>query len=144
MTKDQERIIELICGRAAQDRHGLPTRIYLKEGSPEYLEARRALARMLRSSTPLDLGLRCILADLIDPDRDEVERTIGFKNRREGKRSNAEAEKMVAEFIAARLQKGDQVKRAMSMAGERFGIKRSRLHEIWHEWSPILERLKHR
>jgi hypothetical protein len=140
MTRDEERTIELICGRRVQDKHGLPTRTYLKEGSQEELEARRALARILRSSKPLDLGLRCILADMIDPDRDEVERTIRFKNRREGKRSNAEAEKTVAEYVAAQIEGGGKVEFAVMKAIEKFGLKRTRVLEIWQIWKPILQR----
>jgi hypothetical protein len=145
MTKDQERIVELLCGRAEQDQHGLPAHIYMQDGSAEELEARRALARLLRSSTPIEIGLRCILADLIDPDRDEVDRQIKLKNRREGKPSNALAEKTIAEYIEAMLtDNGEtrQLKYAISKAEERFGLGRTRLLEIWREWRPILARLK--
>ena len=140
-TKDQERIIELICGREAKDKHGLPTRIYLKEGSPEELEARRALARMLRSTRPLDLGLRYILADMIDPDRDEAERTIRFKNRHMGKRSNALAEKTVARYIEAALPEANgKLESAVAKAMKKFGLERSRVFDIWRMWRPKLKR----
>jgi hypothetical protein len=141
MTRDEERTIALICGREAKDKHGLPTRIYLKEGSPEELEARQALARMLRSSRPLDLGLRCILADMIDPECDAAERTIRIKNRCEGKRTNPLAEKTVAEYMVAMLHEGDgKLEYAIAKATEKFGLKRTRLLKIWQVWKPILLR----
>jgi hypothetical protein len=142
MTEDQEQILNLICGREATDQHGLPTRIYFEAGSREELEARRALARMLRSSRPLDLGLRFILADMIDPDRDEVERTILFKYRREGKRSNPVAEKTVAEYVAAQLEDSGKLESAIAKAMEKFDLKRTRVLDIWRVWKPILQRLK--
>jgi hypothetical protein len=144
MTKDQELILYLLCGRMVWDECGLPTQIYLKDGSPEELEARRALARMLRSSQPLDLGLKGVLADLVDPDRDEVNRKINFGNRREGKPSNAMAE-IVAQYIEAMLQDGGetrQLKYAISKAADKFELNRSRLFEIWRDWKPTLKRLK--
>jgi hypothetical protein len=131
----------MLLGRTVQNARGLPETVYLQEGSEEELEARRALARELGSSKPLDLGLRFILAHMVDPDRDELDRVICFKNRRSGHPStNPEADKMIAEYIAARVQDGDQMKRAMSLATERFGLERTQLYEIWRVWKPILER----
>jgi len=142
---DEELIVHLLCGREVQDKHGLATQVYLEDGSPEELEARRALARMLRSSRPLDLGLRVVLADLVDPDRDDVDRKINFNKRREGKPSNAQAEKTVAEYIDAMLRdsgnKRQQLKYAISKAEAEFGLKRTRLLQIWQHWKPILQRL---
>src|SRR6516162_2635852 len=43
-------------------------RVGTKKGSARDLQARRMLARMLRSSEPLDQGTRLILADAVDPD----------------------------------------------------------------------------
>src|SRR5690349_6744675 len=69
VTRDQQLIISLLCGRIAREKH---QEAYLKDGSIEELEARRALTRLLRTSRPLDLGVRFVLADLIDPDQDAV------------------------------------------------------------------------
>lgn len=141
LTNDQERIIELICGRETKDKRGLPTRVYLKEGSPEELEARRALARMLRSTRPLDLGLRYVLADMIDPDRDEAERTMRFKNRRAGRPSNPEAEKMVADFVEAALSEANgKLESAVAEAMKEFGLERSRVFDILRNRKPKLKR----
>jgi hypothetical protein len=143
MTEDQKRIIELLCGRTVQDKHGLPQQVYLKEGSTEELEARRALARELRTSIPLNLSLRFAIAELIDPDCDEVERRIRFDRRREGRpSSNALAEKQIAEFIFARVQAGVKTESVIASAVKKFGLVRSRIFEIWRIWKPILKRAK--
>lgn len=133
-------IIELLCSRIVHDSRGL-SRIDYLEGDEE-LEARRALARMLKTSLPLDLGLRFLIADLIDPDCDEINRQIRFENRRKGKPSNAAAEKQVAEFIWSQRQTGVTMKRTVIDATAKFGLNRSRVLAIWKIWQPILQRLK--
>jgi hypothetical protein len=45
-----------------------PETRYLVKGCAEEVEARRAIARLLRSNYPLDRQLREHLADLFDPD----------------------------------------------------------------------------
>jgi len=142
MTRDQKKIIDLLCGHTVQDQRDLAQQVYLEEGSAEELEARRALARELRTSIPLNLGLRFLLAELIDPDCDAAERRIRFDRRREGKRSNAQAEKKIAEFIWARVQGGAQVKGAVSDAEVKFKLGQKRIKEIWGIWKPILKRAK--
>ena len=76
VTRDQQLIISLLCGRIARKTH---QEAYLKEGSTEELEARRALARLLRTSLPLGLGVRFVLANLIDTDQDVVNRRFDLK-----------------------------------------------------------------
>jgi hypothetical protein len=141
------RIIALLLGREEQDKRGLPTRVYLKEGSEEELEARRALACEFRSSEPLDRGLRNVLADLLDPDCDDfVDRKMTFKHRREGKRSNELAEKKVAEYILSKYHESanddgeGQLESAIAAAAEKFGLKRACLFKIWEVWQPIVTR----
>jgi hypothetical protein len=114
MTEDRQRIADLLYG-------------HLKDDS----EARRALACKLRSARPLDLGLRFLLADLIDPDRDEVDRCIRFGSRRSGRPSDALAEKQVAEFIFSKVQTREPVKVVIDDAVRKFGLKRARLLKIW-------------
>ncbi|HEY6700035.1 MAG TPA: hypothetical protein VI137_04330 [Pseudolabrys sp.] len=129
MTEDRQRIADLLYG-------------HLKDGSADEQEARRALACKLRSARPLDLGLRFLLADLIDPDRDEVDRCIRFGSRRSGRPSDALAEKQVAEFIFSKVQTGEPVKVVIDDAVRKFGLKRARLLKIWGHWKPILKRLQ--
>ena len=141
---DQRLIVWLLSGIPVRDKRGrwLPP-IYPKTGFEE-LEARRALARELRTSRPLDLGMRMLLADAFDPDRDEVEREVQFKYRRKGKRrANAMAENEIAEFIWARVQAGDKLESVVSTALKHFGYgEKSRSHviNIWSRWQPILKR----
>jgi hypothetical protein len=143
LTEDQKRILDLVFGRTVHDERGLPHKIYLVEGSPEALEARRALARELRTSLPLDLGLRSAIADMIDPDCDAAERQIQFEHRREGRPSNdVLAEMQIAEFIWSRVQGGDKTESAIQSAMEKFKLVRSRIFEIWRHWKPILKRRK--
>jgi hypothetical protein len=145
MTEDEKRqIVDLLCGPSVRDEHGLTRQSYLRDGSPEELAARRALARLLRTSSPLDLGLRFVLADLIDPDCDAVERKIRFERRRKGKPSSAHTEKTISEFIWALVEDGVKREAAFHSAMDRFGLKRSRILKIWSDWQPILKRVKGR
>jgi hypothetical protein len=126
MTDTARLIVELLEGRA--------------KGAREK-DARRALAQELRSLKPLDLGLRCFLADLIDPDRNEINLQIRFVRRRKGKPSNPATDKRIAQFIAG-IAKDDGVESAVTQAKQEFGLSRSRLMAIWGEWRPILKRLE--
>ena len=141
LTHDQQLVIHLLCGHIIRNKHQVPRTVYLKDGSPEELEARRALARELRKSTPLDLGLRFLIADLVDPDRDEGGRRIRFERRRRGQPSNALAEKEIAEFIWSQVRSGVKTEAAAVQAIKRFGLERTRIFEIWSHWQPILKRL---
>jgi hypothetical protein len=140
MTRDQWLILALVRGHVVPDKRGRPRTVYPKKGSALELEARSALARELRKSSPLDLGLRFILAEQIDPDGEDS-RQILFEYRRKGNRSNAMAEKQVAEFIRARAQAGG-MEAAFQNAIKHFGLKRARILEIWGHWQPILQKLK--
>jgi hypothetical protein len=144
VTRDQERIVNLLSGRVVRNKRGLPQVVYLKEGSAEELEARRALARVLRTSKPLDLGLRFCIADLIDPDNDGDGRRIRFEQSRKGKPSNALAEREVAKSIWLQVQAGVKTESAIKSATQEFGLQRSRILEIWGHWKPILRRLNRR
>jgi hypothetical protein len=142
VTRDQELVIGLLCGNSELDKRGLPDCRYPVDGSEEELAARRALARMLRSSRPIHPGVLSALADLIDPDRDEINRQIRFVNRRKGKPSKAAVEKKIAEFIRLEEAKLGKTEAAIASAEKEFGLKRARLFKIWGEWKPVLEGLK--
>jgi hypothetical protein len=141
--EDAARIRALLCGELVRDDRGRPRTVYLKLGSNEEKEARRALARMLRSSLPLDPGVRFVLGDLIDPDLTEVEQIIRFEHRRKGKPSNALAGKEIAESIWSQTRAGEKTETAVNRTMKQFGIGRSRTMDIWKYWQPILKRLKH-
>jgi hypothetical protein len=147
MTDDAKRIAELLVGRVVRDGRGVPRTEYLKEGSVEEKEARRALARTLRWGELLDInpGARIVLAALIDPD-DLGPRRIRFENRGPGAKSNSAGEQAVAEFIWAQIQvrgsRQGEEGRAKSEAEEKFKLRKSRVSEIWQRWRPALERQK--
>ena len=142
-TKDENRIISLLCGRTVRDERKLPQQRYLEDGSPKELEARRALARYLRTSRPMDFGVRSAIADLLDPDCIENERYIRFGHRRKGQPSrSALAEREIAELIWSHVQAGNSIDTAFRHVEEKFGLKQSSTKTIWKHWQPILRRLK--
>jgi hypothetical protein len=142
LDRDQGLVRWLLNGISVR-KHGRVTREVYPEAGSEEKTARRALARILRTSKPLDLGLRLCIADLVDPDRNEIEREIRFAYRRKGgRRASAVGENEIAEFIRAQLQAGTKLKAAVSNATEHFGFgkSRSRAMDIWRHWQPILKR----
>ena len=143
MSRERDLIVALLCGRPVVNKRGLSRITYLKDGSAEEKDARRALARMLRTSLPLNAGLRFTLGNLIDPDQELVERRIRFEYRHKGKPSNWLAEKEIAEFIWARVQDGRLTKPVFNQTQEMSGLERSRIRDIWRRWKPILVR-RHR
>ena len=125
----------------------------LKEGSNENLNARRALARLLRRPEQrLDLGLRWALAELFDPDPpplvdgeghcgkdDEQPFIIHLKRRRRGKPAKETvAERDIAVFIWDRHGKR-QMRDIVRAATKKFGPKRTQILKIWEKWQPILK-----
>jgi hypothetical protein len=143
MTKSQkqigEQIVELLGGHLEQSKRGRWQRRYLRKGSAEEKHARRALAKVLRTAKPLDLGLRWYLADLVDPDTDTPRRIV-FENRGAGRQSNADIEKQVAESLWREKQAGGKIEAAIKLAKKDFGLERSSVKKIWRVWKPILER----
>src|SRR5262249_920571 len=108
---------------------------------PEELAARRALARTLRSGK-FDLGALFTIANMIDPDCAKEPRYLRFGFRRGGNRSNALADKRVAEFIRAGERAGVKIEATVQEAMEKFGLGRRQVFNIWEEWKPILTRLE--
>jgi len=141
MKSDQKRIVELLRGRTVRDRHGLPRQTYLSDGGSDENEGRQALAKELRTARFLDMGLRLTLAELFDPISEVEERRICFEYRRKGRRSNAMAEKEIAQFIWSRTRDGKKVEAAIKSATEHFGLRRARTFDIWKRWQPTLRRL---
>lgn len=131
-TRDDKLIVHLLGGRVTWDKRGLPQHHYLQDGSAEELRARRALARYLRTSRTIDFGLRCLLADMIDPACEEAERRICFKHRREGQPAkSALAQKTIAEFI--RTCPGPK---PIAQAVAKFELSRTSVETIWRAANP--------
>jgi hypothetical protein len=112
-----------------------------KEGSPEDLEARRALARFLRGPLgPLDQAPLFMLAALIDPDkRDDLSLWLVFKRPR-GNRSRPMNHRRVAAVIWHELRAGKPQKAAVSIAREKCKVSRSKALEAFDEWKPLFEK----
>jgi hypothetical protein len=111
----------------------------LKEGSAEELEARRIIARLLRSSRPLNLGFRSMLADLIDPDDDVAEHRFVLKQR-PGNRKRSADHCRIAVYVWRRVAEGAQIKAAAIDAMGHFRVKRSTVMAAWSKWKPHIER----
>ena len=139
ITRDQKRLIDLLCGYTVQDKRGSPQQRHLKNGSADEKVARRALAQKRCCTTiPLDLGLRFVIAELIDPDCDEIDRRIRFVVPAQG-----QAIKCVCRETDCRIHVGEGAGRIkersppFASATNKFGLGRSRVLEIWTHWQPI-------
>jgi hypothetical protein len=112
----------------------------LNEGTPMELEARAAIARLLRSEGPLDRQLRDRLADLFDPDPPGWEqRKIKFKGRRKGGMTDFERNTKIADYIWAEVERGGQVTTAIESAAEKFALSDDSVEKIWARYRPLME-----
>jgi hypothetical protein len=90
----------LLDGYVEQDGHGRLRAKYFKEGSPEELDARRALAKHLRGDGALDRGIRTSLAALFDPAAPEWEqRKIKIVRRQRGNLIDHVANTQIAQHV---------------------------------------------
>jgi hypothetical protein len=109
-----------------------------KEGSAEDLEARRALAKVLRHG-PLDLSLRLMLASLIDPDlRGDMGRWPVFKRARG--RSKAVNDRRVAAVVWHRVKAGEKREAAYQFAAETLGVSFSTAEKAFAKWEDHFDR----
>jgi hypothetical protein len=112
----------------------------LKEGTAAELDARRTLARMLRSG-PLVLGVRVGLANAIDPDmRDSVGSWLTFKRSR-GNRSGKMDHRRIAAVVWHRRAAGDPFEAAIRAAMSKCKASRATVTAAWREWSPHFRKL---
>jgi hypothetical protein len=136
--RDRDQLAgELLVGRAVYDKRGLPRQVFLKPGSAKELEARRALAKVLR--TEHDWSVQTALADMIDPDSGYY-RYIHFQNRRAGKPNEFQAEYHIAEFILTRTKGGKLTKRVIGEVEDKFGVHTRHTRKIWTRWKQALVR----
>jgi hypothetical protein len=111
----------------------------LKEGSVEDLAARRALAEVLRHEK-LDMGIRLLLANLIDPDsRDDIGLWLVFK-RPQGRTKTIDRRK-VAAIIWKQVKAGIKKEAAVADAMKKCGVKsRDKALAAYKEWKPHFEK----
>jgi hypothetical protein len=109
-----------------------------KDGSTEDLEGRRALAKVLRHG-PLDLGVRCMLANLIDPDTtDDAGVRLVFK--RAPGRARTMDRRRVAAIIWHEIRAGIKKESAVARAMGECNVSRSKALEAYKEWKPAFEK----
>jgi hypothetical protein len=110
----------------------------IRKRSPRELQARRTLARMLRSERPLDLGLRFILADAVDPDGEGGKQLL---LKRKPGRPRRIIQQHVAAFVYQRhTVEGVLWESAVSEAMEKFSCKRGTVTGAWRNWQKHIER----
>ena len=108
-----------------------------RRGSPRELQARRTLARMLRSSKPLAPGLRFILAEAVDPDGEDGTQLLLKRKQGRPRRIN---QRHVAAFIYQKTKAGVSVESAVKEAEDKFGVGSSTAYDAWAKWRPDFER----
>jgi hypothetical protein len=108
-----------------------------REGSARDLQARRTLARVLRSSKPLDFGLRLILAEAVDPDGEDNVRL--FLKRKPG-RPQAFNERHIAVFIYQRTEADLKLESAVKEAMTKFNASHGTVTKAWSKWKPHIKR----
>ncbi len=115
---------------------------YLKRASPEELNARRAMARLLRGDQPLDRQLRESLAGLFDPAPPEWEpREIKLESRRPGRFIDHAAATQVAEYVWTEVSKGERVEDAVADAADHYARSGEAVMKIWGRYRQIFERI---
>ena len=124
----------LLIGFVDRERRRLSTK-YLEKGCPEEVEARRAIARLLRSNHPLRL-LRVHLADLFDPDLVSEARTIEFVFRRQGTPTDHIRNTDIAQYVKRQLDHGVRVTKAISNAANEFALSEGAIKKIWNIYRP--------
>jgi hypothetical protein len=75
---DLRQAYKLLGGYQGNDRRNLPQKKYLEYGSPEEMEARQALGRLLRSQQPLDSEIRLLLTGLFDREEHKFSQKAGL------------------------------------------------------------------
>src|SRR5262249_10081208 len=103
----------------------------VKQSSPRELQARRTLARMLRSEHPLDRGLRLALADAVDPDGVGVHRLI--LKRKPGRRRKV-SDQVIADFVRRKRQSGEKFRSAVGEAMSEFNASHGKVTSAYRKW----------
>jgi hypothetical protein len=108
----------------------------LKDGSREELEARRTLARILRAER-MDMALRLMLANLIDPDNRDTHRQWLVFRRARGRAPRFDL-RLIAltvweKHIVAKHSWESAVKDAMN----EHGASRTTVAAAWRQWEPF-------
>ena len=131
----------LLGGYTHQNRRGRRRSRYLKEGSQQEVDARRAIARLLRSNGLLDRQLRTNLADLFEPSLPPAweQRKITIGSRRRGRRVDHISNTQIAEHVWEQVRAGAKVTAAIESAADEFGVEPETVTKIWGKYKRSLE-----
>lgn len=130
----------LLGGYTHQNRRGRRRSRYLKEGSQQEVDARRAIARLLRSNGLLDRQLRTNLADLFEPSPPAWEqRKIRIVSRRRGRPIDHISNTQIAEHVWEQVGAGAKVTAAIESAADEFGVEPETVTKIWGKYKRSLE-----
>jgi hypothetical protein len=108
----------------------------LKDGTPEELEARRTFAEILRSTLPLDMSLRVMLAARIDPDSRDSFEWLAF-HRAPGRMTRHDLRRIAATVWHHHVVAGDSWESAVAQAEKEHRVSRATVTAAWHKWSPV-------
>jgi hypothetical protein len=132
---DLESARVLLDGLVETDERGRLRLRYFKEGSPDELNARRALATLLRSGEELDHRLRESLAELFDPAPPErQQRKLAFAFRRRGKKTDHYANTQIFVEVHAAIKSGSTVTAAIADIAEEYCRSAELVKKIWSQY----------
>ena len=113
----------LLDGLVETDRGGRLRSRYLKDGSPDELNARVALSKLLRSDEGPNRRLRDFLAELFDPNPPaRQQRKLIFAFRRPGKKTDPYANAHVFVEVATAVKSGSTAAAAIADTAQQHGI----------------------
>lgn len=135
---DLQSVRALLDGYVEEDLQGRRRTKYLKPGDPDELDARRALARLLRSSAPLERQLRDSLAGLVDPDPPESEqRKIEIVFQARGRYRDHVRNTQIAYHVWGEVSAGRKVVAAINSAVEKFEVSEELVKQIWGRYRRV-------
>jgi hypothetical protein len=133
MKSDLQLARELLIGYL-EPTQGRSRRKYLK--GPKEDEARKALARLLRSDPPLDRELRQHLADLVDPPAWQ-QRKLQFRFLRQGNVVDHIAKTEVVRHVQVEFCATKHLTRAYESAALRFSISEELVKRLWESYRHV-------
>ena len=135
---DLQSVRALLDGYVEEDHRGRRRSKYFKRGSRDELDARRAIARLLRSNGPLDRQLRTNLANLFDPDPPESEqRKIEIAFQARGRYRDHVRNTQIAYHVWGEVSAGRKVVAAINSAVEKFEVSEELVKQIWGRYRRV-------
>jgi hypothetical protein len=131
----------LLDGFVEEGHEGRRRTKYLGKGSATELEARTAMARLLRRTAPLDNEVREHLANLFDPAAAWQQREIEFVSRRQGRHTDHVRNTQIASYVWDEVKAGGRVTAAVASAAKKLAISDDMAMRIWGRYRPLMERI---